>query len=681
MKRAFIGAIVAIFFAAALFGAERYRTFLFGVAYYPEQWPESYWDRDAAWMQECGVNVVRMGEFAWSLMEPKEGAYDFSLFDRAIALLARHGIKTILGTPTAAPPKWLTNRYPETLLVYSDGRTADDQTRRHYCYISPIYRRLSRQIVTAMAEHFQNNPNVIGWQIDNEFNCHVDECYSDNCRAAFREWLRARYGELHSLNERWGTAFWSQWYSAWGQLDLPYPPPASHNPALVLNYKRFISDSVVSYQKEQVDIIRQRRPADFITHNGFFKNIDYYRLSRDLDLFAYDNYPCFLDAPQYPIGSRLTLSRGFANRMMIMEQQTGPGGQTYLLRTPRPGEMSLWAFQAIAHGADGILHFRWRTARRGAEQYWSGVLEHDNVPRARFQEFKKEGWQIRKIGREILGSRVVSDIAALKDFDAEWVFDFQYLTREVNVAEEFDWIFQAASELKHNIDFIGRRADFRRYKIILAPHLVLMDSDLALKIQDFVQHGGTFILSAHSAVKDRDNGMTDRVKPILLNDLFGVEVAGFNCYQPPSRRKNALHFEDGTAIPVHVFADELKRTHAAAIATWDRDYLRGAPACTENKAGQGKAVYYGSFFNLEAARHLLRRYAAEHNLRPLLPGIPSDVEVTRRTKGNSNYYFILNHDSDAATVKPGAGYFDLLEGTEAPPSFTLRPFEYKVLRK
>jgi beta-galactosidase len=661
--------------------ADRYREYLFGVAYYPEHWPENYWEQDAIRMKECHVNAVRMAEFAWAIMEPVEGKYDFSIFDRAIAVMARHGIRTILGTPTATPPKWLTQKYPEVLHVNADGRAADDQSRRHICYNSPVYREHTRKIVEAMAEHFKGNPSIIGWQIDNEFNCENKECYSDPCAVAFRAWLKNKYGALDSLNERWGTRVWSQTYTDWQQIKLPRPTMSFHNPGLMLDFKRFGSDSVNSYKSLQVEILRRYWPDDFITHNGVFKNIDYYRFSRDLDLYSYDNYPTFSDFPQYGNGASFTLTRGFNGRWMVMEEQTGPGGQTYLLRSPRPGEMNLWAWQAIAHGADGMLHFRWRTARRGAEEYWSGVLEHDNVPRARFQEFKKEGAEINKIGKEILGSRIISDIAVIKDYEAEWVFDHQYFTREVNVAASVSAFFQAASEMKHNIDFIPPDADFSKYKIILGPQLVLIDDELASRIRRFVEQGGVFVLSAHSAVKDRDNAMTDKIVPVLLDDLFGVERDEFNCYQPPSRDKNDLRFADGAAVPVNVFADALKPRGAKVIATWDRDYLKGQAAVTENKAGRGKAVYYGSFFNLESARYLIRRYAAEQNLRPILPGLPKEIEVTRRTKEGVNYYFVLNHTSEPVVIQIGAGYFDMLAGRESPPSFTLKAFEYRVLRK
>jgi len=679
---------IALFLAAAMAvagpaAAGRYgNTFLYGVAYYPEHWHESEWERDAKLMSDAGVNVVRMGEFAWYLMEPEEGEFDFSLFDRAIATLARHGIKTILGTPTAAPPKWLTSRYPEVLAVDVHGRPVDYQSRRQYCFNSPVYRRLSRRIVERMAEHFRDNRNVIGWQIDNEFNCHIDECWSDACRRAFREWLKNRYETLENLNERWGAAFWSQKYDAWEEIDLPFPTPAYHNPALMLDFRRFTSDSVISFQREQVEIIRKYRPNDFITHNGTFKYIDYYKFSRDLDIYAHDNYPCFFEKPQYPVGTNLTFARGFRDgRFMIMEEQTGPGGQAYLLRTPRPGEMSLWAFQAIAHGSDGILHFRWRTARRGAEEYWSGVLEQDNVPRARYQEFKREGAQIRAIGNELLGSKVVSSFAVLKDYDDEWAYDYQFFTREVNVNQAYQDLFQAASEQKHNIDFIGPHADFSRYKVIFAPYAIIMDADLAAKIRTFVENGGTFILSAHSAAKDRDNAVTSTVKPSLLDRLFGVEVEDFMCYQPPSKGKNAVRFKDGEMAPVNVFADVLKIAPGTnVVATWARDYMQGGPACTERKAGKGRAVYYASYFNLESARELMRRFAAQYGLKPLLAGVPREVEVTRRTKGKTEYYFVLNHEDKPVIVKPGGGYFDLLARKQAPAEFTLKPFEYKVLR-
>jgi beta-galactosidase len=661
--------------------SNRYESFCFGVCYYPEQWPESYWEDDARRMQDCGVNTVRLGEFGWALMEPREGHYDFGLFDRAIDTLGRHGIKTIFGTPTATPPKWLTHKYPEVLHVFETGRPANDQSRRHYCYNSPVYRRFSGKIAEALARHYRGNTNIIGWQIDNEINNENPECFSESCRTAFRAWLRQKYGTLDELNARWGTVVWSQTYSDWAQIDLPFPTPAYHNPGLMLDFKRFISASATDYMNEQVEILRRYRPNDFLTHNGVFKNIDYYSLCRSLDLYAFDNYPTFDDSPRYQTGAMLTLVRGFNGRMMIMEQLIGPAGQTYLLRTPRPGETRLWAMQAVAHGADGMLHFRWRAALRGAEEYWYGVLDHDNVPRTRFADFQQEGREFQKIGPQVVGSKVISQIAAIKDFDAGWVFDHQFLTKEVNVWGVYEALFQAASEQRYNIDFISPTADLSGYRLVFAPQMVLMDNELAGRLRRYVEQGGRLVVSAHTAIKDRDNAFTAATIPIGLTNLFGVELDSFQTYQRPSRTNNVIRFDDGSAQSVNVFAEVLRPTGAHVIGRWERDDFKDSPAATERQFGKGKAVYYGSLFKLDAARYLIKRYSGEIGAKPLLANAPLQVEVTRRTKGRTDFYFLLNHDDSPAMVNVGEGFGDVIAGEAAAASLALPPFGYRVLRR
>lgn len=659
----------------------RYDSFRFGVCYYPEQWPESLWEQDAQRMQDCSVNTVRMGEFGWALMEPREGHYDFSLFDRAIETLGRHGIKTIFGTPTATPPKWLTHQYPEVLGVLETGQRVNDQSRRQYNYNSPVYRRFSREIVGALARHYRDNTNIIGWQIDNELNNENPEDFSDSTRTAFRAWLRKKYGTLDDLNARWGTVVWSQVYSDWNQIDLPFPTPAFHNPGLMLDYKRFISDSATSYLDDQVAILRHYRPDDFLTHNGAFRNINYYDFSSALDLHAYDNYPTFEASPRYPTGAALTLVRGFNGRMMIMEELTGPAGQTYMLRTPAPGQVRLWAMQAIAHGADGLLHFRWRSAERGAEEYWFGVLDHDNVPRARFEDFKREGREMKKLGPQILGSKVVSQIAVIKDFEDEWVFDEQYLTSETKLGPVYNALFQAASEQRHNIDIVGPNADLSRYKLVFAPQLALMDHALAGRLQKFVEDGGTLVMSAHSAIKDRDNAFTMATIPIGLTNVFGVELDSFQTYPPPSGTNNSIDFDDGNSVPASVFAEVLHPTTARVLARWTSDFLKGSPAATEQACGKGKAVYYGSLFNLDAARYLVGRYARELDIRPLLKNVPEQVEVACRTKGDTQFYFLLNHGDSAAAVGLSEGFHNILTDEISPASITLPPYGYEVLKR
>ncbi len=266
----------------------------FGICYYPEQWPENQWELDARLMREAGLEIVRIAEFAWHKMEPAEGRFEWAWLDRAIAILTGAGLKLILGTPTATPPAWLTRTYPEVLRVDSSGRGRDHGTRRHICLNNPTYRQHSGRIVQAMAERYGHHPELIGWQVDNEFGGGgTSRCYCSACAVAFRGWLKVRYGTIEALNEAWGTVFWSQTYDDWTQIR----PPSDHidkpNPSHVLDYYRFSSDSVVSYQQEQIEVLRSLSPDRFITHNfmGLFRDLNQFDLARPLDFITWDNYP------------------------------------------------------------------------------------------------------------------------------------------------------------------------------------------------------------------------------------------------------------------------------------------------------------------------------------------------------------------------------------------------------
>jgi beta-galactosidase len=266
-----------------------------GVCYYPEHWPAELWDDDFRRMREMGLSVIRIAEFAWSIFEPEEDEFSFDLFDRALATAHRHGLQVIIGTPTATPPAWLTHKYPEVLNVTQAGVQYRHGQRRHYNYNAPIYRELSARIVRRMAERYGNHPAVVGWQIDNELNCEVNVFYSEADRAAFREWLKRRYGTLDALNRAWGAVFWNQTYTDWDQVSLTGPTPSdSPNPHQALDEKRFFSDSAIAFARMQADILRELAPGHWITTNGLFGHLDSHRLTEEtLDFFSYDSYPNF----------------------------------------------------------------------------------------------------------------------------------------------------------------------------------------------------------------------------------------------------------------------------------------------------------------------------------------------------------------------------------------------------
>ncbi len=413
---------------------------LLGVDYYPDQTPESLWEDDARRMADFGFTNVRVAEFAWALMEPSETHFDFAWLHRSVEILNKHNIRVILGTPSAAPPPWLTLKYPEVFLVNDQGLTMSPEGRRFTCPTNKTYRRLSLAIATQMAQSFTNTPGVIGWQIDNEFTLQRwPRCYCKFCRAGFADWLRAKYGSLDVINAKWGTAFWSQIYTDFDQIPVPLPSNGDPNPGLVLDYNRYQSFANASSLEEQLAMLRTICPKHFVTTNNVGAPLDYLNLRElyeHLDFVSQDNYPGFFEliSPgQPPEAITVIASIGFDSMrgvkdgkpFMIMEEQSGKAGQSFFSAQPAPGQLCLWTFQAIAHGAMGINYFRWDTANFGAEEYWHGILRHDRSPSPGFDELQKTVKELKILGPEALHSSYSASTAIFFDLDSDWALTLQ----------------------------------------------------------------------------------------------------------------------------------------------------------------------------------------------------------------------------------------------------------------
>ena len=465
----------------------------YGADYYPEHWPKERWAEDARLMKEANINVVRLAEFAWAKLEPAEGHYDFSWLDEAIDILGKEGIKAVIGTPTATPPKWLVDKYPDIYMKDRYGHVRGFGSRRHYCYNSPVYHEYTKRIVSKIAKRYGVNENVIAWQIDNEFGCQdTGQCYCENCQLAFREWLKERYGSLENLNRAWGTVFWSQTYNDWDEIILPYYTVCEdsdhrfhgHNPGLLLDFYRFSSDSVVSYQKLQVDLIREFASQP-ITHNlmGHFPEIDYFKLGKDLDFVSWDNYPrnqWRIDGSDFrEVAMAHDLKRGVKDKgYWVMEQQSGPCGWSVMGRTPKPGQLRLWTYQAVAHGAEAIVYFRWRTCAFGAEEYWYGILGHDGIPRRRYGEVQKTGKELQAISDIIVGSRVVSETAIIKSYDNLWSHRIQPHSTGFDYNTLLMSYYKGLINNNINTDVISIDHDLDRYKVVFMPAFNLVKEDI-----------------------------------------------------------------------------------------------------------------------------------------------------------------------------------------------------------
>lgn len=656
--------------------------FYFGVDYYPEHWPESRWPLDAQLMAEAGINVARLGEFAWSVMEPQDGVFDFAWLDRAIGVLAARNIKVVLGTPSATVPPWLWQKTPDIALVNEAGIPLNYGSRRDYSPTNAAYQQHVVRIVRQMASRYRDNPNVIGWQIDNEFG---DRCYSERSRRAFHEWLRRKYGTLDALNERWGTRFWSHVYTDWSQIPAPRSTThAPHNPSPVLDYYRFMSDTYVAIQQLQIDAIRETcPPRQFITHNcmGFgYDKINYFDLAAPLDFVSWDNYPRgFWVAQAHIDPAPLALShatiRGLKRKgFWVMEQQSGPAAWTVMPPMPRPGEIALWAYQAIAHGADGIVFFRWRSCRFGAEELWHGILDHDGKPRRRYAEVKQMGEQVARWGALLAGTEVRAAAAIMLSYDSRFAFQVQPNSPDFSYGQHMLTYFAALHRQNIAVDIVAPDADLTGYKLVIVPALYITEDDTVARLRAFTENGGTLVITTRSGVKDHSNVVVDLPLPGLLAPLCGVEVDEYDSLLTGHTRK--LRFDgEGCAT---AWCDILHPTTAQVIAHYDEDYYAGQPAVTLNAVGTGQVIYAGTIGDAAFVRSLVSHVCLLAGVSGLLTTPPS-VEVTARWKGEQRLLFVLNHSNQPQPVSLDQRYRDLLTGEQVAGTVELRPKRVMVL--
>lgn len=661
----------------------------FGADYYPEHWPKERWRRDAQLMEDAHINVVRMAEFAWSRLEPEEERYDFSWLDEAIDVLAQHGIKTVLGTPTATPPKWLADKHPDIYMQDRFGRVRGFGSRRHYCYNNPIYREYTRKIVRKMAEHYGSNPHVIGWQIDNEFGCQdTGQCYCDNCRRAFTAWLKEKYASIEEVNQAWGTVFWSQIYTDWDQVILPIYTVCEnsdlnmhgHNPGLLLDFYRFSSDSIVDYQRLQIDEIRKAAKQS-ITHNlmGHFEEIDYFDLAKGLDFVSWDNYPKmpWNNGSYQSAAMAHDLMRGVKNQnFWVMEEQSGPCGWSVLGDTPAPGQIRLWTYQAIAHGADAIVYFRWRACTFGAEQYWYGILDHDGVPRRRYEEIRQIGGELAKVGDLLEGARVKADVAIIKSYDNLWSHRIQPHNPEFNYTKLLFSHYRPFLDSGINADVTSIAADLSQYKLVVMPAFNLMNEDIKMKLENYVRAGGNLILTFRSGTRNWNNSMTTETLPGMLGRLAGIEVEEFDSLNHGRTLRINGVMGDGSAS---IWAEMLRPKTAVVLGRYVGGHYDGQAAITANQFGDGKVYYVGCHLDDVSLNRLLWMIADDAGIRPALRWIVPGVEVVQKEKSGKSYLVVLNHnDSPASLAIPGQ-YTEMLSGKLVSTVLSLEPYGVAIL--
>ncbi|MDT0439929.1 MULTISPECIES: beta-galactosidase [Streptomyces] len=625
---------------------------LFGGDYNPEQWPEVTWHDDVRLMRDAGVNSVTVGVFSWSRLEPRPGVREFGWLDRLMDLLHEHGIGVVLATPTSAPPPWLGRLHPETLPRDADGRVEWWGGRQHFSHSSAVYRRHAAAITEDLAARYAHHPALTLWHINNEY-CTAD--WGDEAAARFRDWLRARHGDLAGLNSAWGTAFWSQGYGDWAEV---LPPRHAHylkNPTQVLDFKRFTSDMLLECYTAERDIVRRHTPGVPVTTNfmPLWAGQDAWRWAEEEDVVSVDLYP----DPRDPHGAQhgalvqdMTRSQA-GGPWMLMEQAASAVNWRPVNRPKPPGLNRLWSLQAVARGADAVCYFQWRQSRQGAEKFHSGMVGHAGEHGRAFREVGRLGAELARIAPEVTGRHSRADIAVLHDWHAWWASAHEgRLSTRVDHADLLTTWHRALWRAHLATDFAHPEHDLGAYRMVVVPQLYALTDRAVENLVGYVRDGGTLVSGFLTGVADQDDRIREGGMDARLRALFGIRT--LHEWWPLETGETATTDAfDGT-----LWSEEIDKTpDAVAEAVYRGGDLDGLPAVLRT----GRAWYLSTLPAPDALRDLLASIARDAGTGPVLAGLPADVEAVRR----GDLLFLLHHGRGTVTVEVPGSHRDLLTGT------------------
>ena len=676
----------------------------FGVDYYPEHWvypyagtaekPEERWKRDVDLMIAAGVNVVRMGEFAWGLYEREEGKYDFEWMRRAMDLFGRAGIKVVLGTPTAAPPIWLAQKHPEILPIDERGLKRYEGTRRAYCANSDIYWDYTQKIVRALAEALGKHPQLIAWQIDNGLGGHNTEAsFNEEARRDWHAWLRAKYETIERLNDQVGLRFWGQVVSKFEEVPMPRATPAAHNPALVIDWMRFCSDTIVAYARMQANLLRELTPDIPVTQNlrALTRTFDHFDMAEVIDFVSLDSnaaikskaseLACEIDMIRSLKKTNIKTPNGDTG-FWVIEQKAGHVDWQEVNSGVRPGVIRLFTYQLISRGASGVLFFLWRQPRMGIEQFYGGVLTHDGRGENRgYIEIKQMGEELKLLAPALKDTRVVAETCILFSHDNDW--DFKYnrqLNKHFHLREHIQLFYNALHDRNIPVDFARPTEDLSKYKIVFVPSIHLLAGGEADLLKLYVQNGGTLVATCNTGLVDEHHIAPDSGFPHDMTDLFGLEVLEFDPL-PPGEENHLMikgQFTTTHLHPARLWCDIIEAKGCQVLGTYAKDFYAGRPAITINNYGDGKAIYIGTVSTQPFYADLVVWLRQLVGLFPLLK-VPDTVQVSMRQKEGRKIYFLLNHQPSPVRISFFKPMQDFLSGREISGNYDLPPHGVLVL--
>ena len=643
----------------------------YGGDYAPEQWPEEVWAQDVRLMREAGVNLVTVGVFAWALLEPVEGRYEFGWLDRVLDLLDGAAIKVDLATATASPPPWLSLAYPNSLPVDEDGRQLWPGSRQAYCPSSPDFRRAAGGLTEALATRYGSHPALVLWHVSNEYGAHVPHCYCDTSAVAFRRWLAAQYGSIEALNQAWATAFWSQCYADWAQVLPPRASPAQRNPAQLLDFYRFSNDEHLACFRAERDVLRRLTPQVPVTTNFMIahaKWVHYRSWAGEVDVVSNDHYSLSAAAQDIAIDAALAgdISRGVSGGRPWLLMEHAPSAVNWQPRNfaRPPGQLRRNSLGHVARGADSLLFFQWRASRAGAEKFHSALLPHAGTETKLWHEAVGLGQDVRQIAA-IAGSRVQADVAILWDWPAWWALELDgHPSVDVTYLDQIRSWYCSLWRRNITVDAVHPEADLTAYRLVLVPSLYLISDVGAQNLADYAEQGGHLAVGHFSGIVDEHDAVRLGGYPGAFRDLLGVHTEEFF----PLPQGGSVRLSNGWTATV--WTELLHADDAEVMATYVDGPLPATPAVTRRARGGGAAWYVATRLDQGSLDKLLLAVADDAGVTPV--GVaPPGVELVRRRHAPAGpaYLFVLNHTdqpADVAAIGP-----ELLTGTPASGTLTV----------
>jgi beta-galactosidase len=658
---------------------------LYGGDYNPEQWPRTVWEEDYAAFGKAAIDTVTLGVFAWSYLQTDEDTYDFARLDEIVARAVEAGANIVLATATGAMPPWLAHRHPEVNRTDFEGRRHVYGQRHNACPSSPVFRRLSAALADRVAERYAGTPGLVAWHVGNEYG---GACYCENCAAAFRVWLRERYGTIERLNEAWNATFWSHLFSDWEQVVPPNAlsehwrgPDHTAFQGITLDYLRFMSEAMLANFTDGKAAIRRHDPVTPVTTNfmGLFRPIDYHRWAEHLDFASWDNYP---PGPREHARMALAhdLMRGLKDGQpfWVMEQTPTITASRDVNPVKRPGVLRLWSWQAVAHGADAVLYFQMRQSKGACEKYHGAVLDHAGRTDTRaFREVAGLGAELAGLGDAVLGARTPARVALLFDWDSWWAAEItDGFNRHVKYPAVVLSYYRALWQAGADVDVVPVTADLSAYDVVVAPVLHLLKGDVAQRLTDVAERGGSVLASFWTGRVDEDDNAFLMDVPGPLAALFGIRVEETDSAEPGVVNPVTLRepstggvgsADDAVVAEAELVFEVVVPRGAEVVGTYGAEFYAGSPAVTRRRVpvtgtgGTGEAWYVATGLDQAGLAWVVRRVLDRHDLVGPYADV-EDLELARRERDGERTAFLLNHRLTAVDVPAHAAGTDLLTG-------------------